>query len=208
MADTLANILNPVASATGTSPSTTAGVTTTTPTDAATIANNFDDVPDAADDAAEEPEPARAARHQPVHPAARPVRPGRAADEDEHAARLAHQHRADGAVDRRDGLLGSTATVDGATASSRAARRSWTFSSRQAVERHDQHQGFRPARWSIRATTRSMPGSRTSMWDGRGNNGTKYPDGNYTLAITAKDADRPDGRDLDRGVRHRSTAST
>ena len=33
-----------------------------------------------------------------------------------------------------------------------------------------------------------MPGSRTSQWDGRGNNGTKWPDGNYTLSITAKDA--------------------
>ena len=26
------------------------------------------------------------------------------------------------------------------------------------------------------------------MWDGRGNNGTQYPDGNYTLSVSAKDA--------------------
>ncbi len=41
MADTLASILNPVASAIGTSPSTTAGVTTNTTNDATTMANNF-----------------------------------------------------------------------------------------------------------------------------------------------------------------------
>ena len=39
----------------------------------------FPDLPDAAHDAAQEPEPARSARHQPVHPAARAVRAGRAA---------------------------------------------------------------------------------------------------------------------------------
>src|SRR6187397_847500 len=42
MADTLASILNPVASATGTAPSKTAGVTTKTTNDAATMAKNFD----------------------------------------------------------------------------------------------------------------------------------------------------------------------
>src|SRR6478752_2194235 len=42
MADTLASILNPVASATGTAPSRTAGVTTKTTNDAATMAKNFD----------------------------------------------------------------------------------------------------------------------------------------------------------------------
>src|ERR1043165_5545788 len=42
MADTLASILNPVASATGTAPSQSAGVTLKTTTDAATMAKNFD----------------------------------------------------------------------------------------------------------------------------------------------------------------------
>src|SRR6476646_3348259 len=42
MADTLASILNPVASATGTAPSRTAGVTTKTTNAAATMAKNFD----------------------------------------------------------------------------------------------------------------------------------------------------------------------
>src|ERR1043165_4798367 len=42
MADTLANVLNPVASATGTSPSKTAGVTVKSQSDATTIANNFE----------------------------------------------------------------------------------------------------------------------------------------------------------------------
>src|ERR1044072_454029 len=42
MADTLATFLNPVASATGTAPSQSAGATLKTTTDAATMAKNFD----------------------------------------------------------------------------------------------------------------------------------------------------------------------
>src|ERR1044072_7371710 len=42
MADTLATFLNPVASATGTAPSQSAGVTLKSTTDAATMAKNFD----------------------------------------------------------------------------------------------------------------------------------------------------------------------
>src|ERR1700716_4298108 len=43
-------------------------------------------VSSAPDHAAQEPEPALSARHQPVHPAAGLVRGGRAADQHEHAA--------------------------------------------------------------------------------------------------------------------------
>jgi flagellar basal-body rod modification protein FlgD len=32
------------------------------------------------------------------------------------------------------------------------------------------------------------PGTQNFQWDGRGNNGTLWPDGNYTIAITGKDA--------------------
>jgi flagellar basal-body rod modification protein FlgD len=32
------------------------------------------------------------------------------------------------------------------------------------------------------------PGAQNFNWDGRGNNGVKWPDGDYTLSVTAKDA--------------------
>ena len=188
MADTLATILNPVASATGTAPSKTAGVTTK-PTDRRHHdREQFQHVPHAAHHAAEEPEPARTARHQPVHPAARPVHPGRAADEDEHAAHLADQHRADGAVDRRDGL--SRLDRDGRRRHREARERHGDLDASRPTSRRPPRSTsrIRPARWSIRAAITVNAGQQNFQWDGRGNNGTKYPDGNYTLAISAKDA--------------------
>src|SRR5665647_997172 len=34
------------------------------------------------------------------------------------------------------------------------------------------------------------PGNQDFSWDGKGNNGTQWPDGNYTMSVTAVDASK------------------
>src|SRR6476619_3843620 len=83
--------------------------------------------------------------------------------------------------------LGSTATVDGSTAKLESGKASWVFSSDKPSS----------ATINIKDSTGALvysgnytvnAGQQNFQWDGRGNNGTKYPDGNYTLSVSAKDA--------------------
>ena len=98
--------------------------------------------------------------------------------------------------------LGSTATVDGATAQARGRQR-----------RPGRSLADKPASATIniKDSTGALvytgnftvnAGQQNFQWDGRGNNGTKWPDGNYTHVDLAKDATGSSGRDLDRGLRH------
>jgi flagellar basal-body rod modification protein FlgD len=85
-------------------------------------------------------------------------------------------------------FLGATATVDGATATLKDNNpATWTFSA------------DKPASATINITNSAgvlvytgnfslNAGIQNFQWDGRGNNGTKYPDGDYKMSITAKDA--------------------
>ena len=82
--------------------------------------------------------------------------------------------------------LASTATVDGSTAKLESGKASWVFSSDKPSS----------ATINIKDSTGALvysgnytvnAGQQNFQWDGRGNNGTKYPDGNYTLAISAND---------------------
>ena len=68
------------------------------------IAGNFQTLPDAADDAIAEPESARSAGHQPVHPAARAIRRRRAAAQDQRSAGHAGIAAADRAIDPGAGI--------------------------------------------------------------------------------------------------------
>ncbi len=83
--------------------------------------------------------------------------------------------------------LGSTATVDGATAKLDGRQRDLDVQFAEDLERHDQHQEcdrrdglYRQLHGQRRAA--ELPVGR------QGNNGTQWPDGSYTLSITAKDA--------------------
>ena len=76
--------------------------TQSTGVDKNTHRRQLPDLPAAADHAAQEPEPARSARHQPVHPAARAVRAGRAAAQAERPA-----HHAGVAAEDRAGDAGA-----------------------------------------------------------------------------------------------------
>jgi flagellar basal-body rod modification protein FlgD len=84
-------------------------------------------------------------------------------------------------------FLGSTATVDGTTTKLTNGAASWSFS----VDKPS------TATINIKSATGALaysgsypltPGAQNFNWDGRGNNGVKWPDGDYTLSVTAKDA--------------------
>jgi hypothetical protein len=47
-----------------------------------------------------------------------------------------------------------------------------------------------PARRPIRAPSRVSSGDQKSTWDGKGADGKQWPAGNYTISITAVDANQ------------------
>jgi flagellar basal-body rod modification protein FlgD len=82
--------------------------------------------------------------------------------------------------------LGATATVDGSTTKLASGKAQWTFTS------------DKPATGSISiadstgnlaysGTFTLNAGKQNFAWDGKGNNGTQWPDGNYKMTISAKD---------------------
>jgi flagellar basal-body rod modification protein FlgD len=83
--------------------------------------------------------------------------------------------------------VGQTVAVDGQTAALSNGRATWSFvtpkpaSAAIAVKSPTGQTVFTGA-FTINAGTQSF------TWDGRDNTGVKWPDGNYTLSVTAKDA--------------------
>jgi flagellar basal-body rod modification protein FlgD len=185
MADALATILNPVASATGTSPSTSS--TTKSASDATTIANNFETFLTLLT--------TQLKNQNPLEPL----------DTNQFTQQLVQFTQVEQQMKMNSQLaslisieqmaqstaamayLGSTATVDGATSKLDSGSAKWTFTSDKPAN----------ATINIKDKTGALvysggfavnAGQQNFVWDGRGNNGTKYPDGNYTLSVSAKDA--------------------
>jgi flagellar basal-body rod modification protein FlgD len=84
-------------------------------------------------------------------------------------------------------FVGATVAVDGTTAALTNHQASWSFAVPKPVT----------ATVTIRSATGQTaysgsftmnPGTQNFVWDGRDNNGGQWPDGNYTMSITAKDA--------------------
>jgi flagellar basal-body rod modification protein FlgD len=84
-------------------------------------------------------------------------------------------------------FAGATVAVDGQTAAMTNHQATWSFNAPKPVA----------ATVMIKSATGqtvytgTMPmtaGDQTFRWDGRDNGGTQWPDGNYTMSITAKDA--------------------
>jgi flagellar basal-body rod modification protein FlgD len=82
--------------------------------------------------------------------------------------------------------LGSTATVDGSTTKLESNKASWVFNSEKpatgTISISDSTGNL-----AYSGTFTLNSGQQTFTWDGKGNNGTKWPDGNYKMVITAKD---------------------
>jgi flagellar basal-body rod modification protein FlgD len=83
-------------------------------------------------------------------------------------------------------FVGSTVAVDGATTNLKNGVAQWSFSV------------SRPCTATVNITSATgqvvytgsftmQPGAQNFMWDGRDNNGVKWPDGTYTMSVTAKD---------------------
>jgi len=84
-------------------------------------------------------------------------------------------------------FVGSTVAIDGQTAALVNNRATWTFDVPKPAT----------ATVTIKSATGQTaysgsfsmsPGSQAFQWDGKDNNGTQWPAGNYTISITAKDA--------------------
>jgi flagellar basal-body rod modification protein FlgD len=83
--------------------------------------------------------------------------------------------------------VGQTATVDGQTAALANNKATWSFTSPKPATatisiRSASGQTVHSATFSVSAGTQNF------VWDGRDSNGTKWPDGNYTISIVGKDA--------------------
>jgi flagellar basal-body rod modification protein FlgD len=187
MADALATLLNPVASATGTAPSKTAGVTTKTATDATTIANNFETFLTLLT--------TQLKNQNPLDPLDTNQFTQQLVQftQVEQQMKLNTQMSSLIAIEQAAqstaamAYLGSTATVDGATTKLESGSAKWTFtadkpSSATINIKNSTGALVYSANYTVNA------GQQNFQWDGRGNTGTKYPDGDYTMTISAKDA--------------------
>ncbi len=85
------------------------------------------------------------------------------------------------------GFVGATVTVDGATAQLSNGTASWNFSvtkpsTATITIKNDTGQTVYSGSYPMTAGTQNF------VWDGRGSNGTPWPDGAYTMSVTATDA--------------------
>jgi flagellar basal-body rod modification protein FlgD len=88
-------------------------------------------------------------------------------------------------------FVGKTVAVDGATARLANGRASWNFSVAKPAAaainiKNAVGQLVYSANFSLQAGTQNF------IWDGRGNNGTTWPEGDYTMTVTARDASGQD----------------
>jgi flagellar basal-body rod modification protein FlgD len=83
-------------------------------------------------------------------------------------------------------FVGSTVAVDGSTAQLANGQAQWNFTT------------TKPATATVNITSSTgqtvytgtftvQPGTTNFVWDGKGNNGTQWPDGAYTMSVTGKD---------------------
>ena len=77
--------------------------------------------------------------------------------------------------------------VNGSTAQLTNSQATWTLNAAKPATATDHHHGFnRPTAYTSTFAVNS--GRQTFIWDGHGNDGKLWPDGNYTLTATAIDA--------------------
>ncbi len=84
------------------------------------------------------------------------------------------------------GFVGQTVAVDGATAKLANNQASWSFNIAKpatATVTISNSAGQQVYNGSFTMNA----GPQNFVWDGHGNNGTLWPDGNYTISVTAKD---------------------
>ena len=165
----------------------------------------FPDLPDAADDAAAEPEPARSAGHQSVHPAARRIRAA-SSSSSRPTIRCPRWCRCS-RPRRRRRRCNSSARPRWSTATPRRSSNSqatWELNVPSTSTVNDHHrQRHRTDRVHRQLLRRNAGNNQPFAWNGQGNDGTQWPDGQYTLTATAHRQLRQLGRRHDPGSGHR-----
>jgi flagellar basal-body rod modification protein FlgD len=84
------------------------------------------------------------------------------------------------------GFVGSTVVVDGKTAKLSNSQAVWRFGVDKPVAATVNIRNA-AGQLAYTGTFTIQPGPQQFVWDGRGNNGTQWPDGNYTIDVTGKD---------------------
>jgi len=182
-----ATILNGVTSATGTSPSPNSGVTIKTTTDTATLANNFQTFLTLLT--------TQLKNQNPLEPldtnafTAQLVQFAGVEQQMKMNTQLGSLITIEQSAQSTAAMayLGSTATVDGSTTALKSGKATWVFNADKPAS----------AIVSISDSTGNLAysgnftlnaGQQNFTWDGKGSNGQQWPDGNYKMSITAKDA--------------------
>jgi flagellar basal-body rod modification protein FlgD len=187
MADTLASIAAAVTSAQGTAPSTGSGVTFSSATDKTTLAGNFNTFLTLLTTQLKNQNPLDPLdTNQFTQQLVQFASVEQQINMNQQLTSLVALQKAN-QVTSAMSFLGSTATVDGSSTKLVGGKGSWSF----AVDKPSTGTITIKDSTGQTAYSGSFPlnaGTQTFAWDGRGNNGTQWPDGTYTLAITAKDA--------------------
>jgi len=187
MADTLASIVAGVTSATGTAPTPGTGATFSTATDKTTLAGNFNTFLTLLTTQLKNQNPLDPLdTNQFTQQLVQFASVEQQINMNAQLTSLVALQKAN-QVTSSMSFLGATATVDGSSTKLTNGKGSWSFSvdkpSTGAITIKDAT--------GQTAYSGSFPlnaGNQSFAWDGRGTNGTQWPDGTYTLSITAKDA--------------------
>jgi flagellar basal-body rod modification protein FlgD len=187
MADTIATIANAVTSQTGTAPSAAAGVPTSAAANKATLAGNFDTFLRILTTQLKNQNPLDPLdTNQFTQQLVQFAGVEQQINMNQQLTTLVSLQKATQTTSAMS-FLGSTATVDGTTTKLANGAASWSFS----VDKPS------TATINIKSATGELAysgsypltaGAQNFNWDGRGNNGAKWPDGDYTMTVTAKDA--------------------
>src|SRR3954469_15570738 len=187
MVDTIAGITASVVSQTGTAPSAASGVPTTSTANKASLAQNFDTfltllMTQLKNQNPLEPLDTNQFTQQLVQFAGVEQQ----INMNQQLTSLVSLQKANQTTSAMS-FLGATATVDGSSTKLVKGKGSWSFSvdkpSTGTITIKDS-----TGQTAYSGTFPLNAGTQAFAWDGRGNNGTQWPDGNYTLSITAKDA--------------------
>ena len=162
MADTLASIANTITSATGTAPSNTSGVTIKSDKDSTSLAKNFEAFLTLLT--------TQLKNQNPLEPldtnqfTQQLVQFTQVEQQMKMNTQMASLIAIEQAAQSTAAMayLGSTATVDGATAKLESGAAKWSFVVRQAGGRDHQHQEFGRVAGLFRQLSRSRPACRTS----------------------------------------------
>src|SRR5438270_5533749 len=187
MADALASIAAAVSSASGTAPATNSGVTFSSATDKTTLAGNFNTFLTLLT--------TQLKNQNPLDPL----------DTNQFTQQLVQFAQVEQQLKSNDQLttlvslqqtaqatqalnfVGSTAVVDGSTGALTNGAVTWTLNSPKPVNAHVIITN--PAGQTVFSGDYTVnAGNQAFQWNGKGNDGTQWPDGNYTISINATDA--------------------